>query len=210
MEITDFPALDTTIIVYETRLQLAEACMRFSEHLESPEWRGKYFTPGEFLTTYKSATGTYASDWRGHNLDLTKLDAAAWRAFGISAAEEALLAAAGARTYVVATSSEAPACLWHELSHAVWRRDLTYQTAATNLVREAPELCAALGEYHHDLMNDEAMAYLVTRGGSRITDSLPARPELTGVARGLLASALGSLNCLVAAARLADRYPPRR
>lgn len=53
----------------ETQHELSETFLRFQEHYESPEWRGKVFTVGQFRAWYSEKYGvnTYERDWAGYN-----------------------------------------------------------------------------------------------------------------------------------------------
>lgn len=63
------------LIESKSRQDLAGMFMRFQEHYESPEFKGKTFTIDEFSHWYASKYGSfsYAKDWYGFNLPATVL-----------------------------------------------------------------------------------------------------------------------------------------
>lgn len=63
------------LIESKSRQDLAEMFMRFQEHYESPQFKGKTFTIEEFAHWYASKYGSfsYVKDWYGFNLPATVL-----------------------------------------------------------------------------------------------------------------------------------------
>ena len=63
------------LIESNSRQDLARMFMRFQEHYESPQFKGKTFTVDEFAHWYASKYGSfsYAKDWYGFNIPATVL-----------------------------------------------------------------------------------------------------------------------------------------
>ena len=63
------------LVESRNRRDLAETFMRFQEHYESPEFKGKTFTVDEFAHWYASKYGSfsYVKDWYGFNIPGTVL-----------------------------------------------------------------------------------------------------------------------------------------
>lgn len=58
------------LVEYETQEQLCKALLRPEEHYESPEFKDRIFTLGQFREWYSRRFGawTYYSDWSGFNI----------------------------------------------------------------------------------------------------------------------------------------------
>ncbi|MDB5254555.1 MAG: hypothetical protein JWL80_621, partial [Parcubacteria group bacterium] len=58
------------LLEFQTQAELASTFLRFQEHYESPEFKGKIFTRAEFEKWYAGENGSfsYCSDWSGFNI----------------------------------------------------------------------------------------------------------------------------------------------
>ena len=55
------------LVSADSQEELNRTFLRFQEHYESPEWKGKIFTDGQFRAWYSEKYGanTYERDWSG-------------------------------------------------------------------------------------------------------------------------------------------------
>src|SRR6478736_5772065 len=110
----------------DTNKELALTFMRFQEHYESPKFRNKVFSVGEFKDWYRTEYGSfsYVADWSGFNIPSYILNPFQAGLFHpLTRAEKALLRLIDKIAhpfYIIGTSKESPTDVHHELAHALY------------------------------------------------------------------------------------------
>lgn len=168
---------------------LASTFLRFQEHYESAEFRGRVFTWEEFMDWYAHEYGefTYLSDWCGFNLPDTAFDAFRRGDFDPLTRKERLLLDAVADCerpfYVIGVVSGESDVLVHEFAHALFYLDETYRGQVRDTLSRY-DLSAASRHllktegYGANVLDDELNAYLLTgpcEGWPRIGMEPPKR-----------------------------------
>lgn len=155
----------------ESLEQLCETMMRFQEHYESPEFKGRFFSTDEYLDWYAKTYegGVYTEDWGGFNFPEHILEPFADGRFGeLSALEQELLSLMGRYPevrYIVGVQPDGEA-MEHEICHALYYTEPQYRLAVDFiLVNNYHALIPVYQElhemgYHEDVIADEAHAYL--------------------------------------------------
>lgn len=136
-----FKALTPKIIIVcaDSQEELGRTFLRFQEHYESPEWRGKVFTIGQLRAWYAETFGTdsYERDWTGFNFPSYVLDAFKAGLFDpLTAEEERFLNAFRRRRdtfYVIGAQDDAT--LEHEVCHALYYTAPKYKAAVDVILR---------------------------------------------------------------------------
>jgi hypothetical protein len=179
---------------FPTRYDLTSTFIRFQEHYESPEFRGKVFSLDEYKEWYVAnskkgkETGefTYFEDWSGFNIPSEVLDPFYNGDFDpLDEKEFAVLDLFRSRKerstlfYVIGTFGEDSAStLKHEIAHGLFFTNSDYRSIALEIVNEIPnsvrsqvrEYLASSGGYHPDVFDDETHAYTLT-GRDRLQKS---------------------------------------
>lgn len=161
-------------VVYDTQENLGKALCRFQEHYESPEFRGKVFTLGQFREYYCNFRGawTYYQDWSGYNFPSSNLFEFRRGSFDPLTPEEAeffeLMRYKRGKFYIIGTSEDCDdSIVPHERLHALWYTNEEYQQKVKEFLGNcfmkhyAPimEHFVKLG-YHEAVHWDELHAYL--------------------------------------------------
>lgn len=161
-------------VTCESAEDLARMFCRFQEHYESPEFKGKAFTLGQFREWYSASKGawTYYQDWTGFNFPSSILDPFERGLFDpLTRAEYRLLDVLKSIPkpfYVIGTSPESESdVLAHEMLHALYFINPKYRDAINALFDVTyPPLLSPLRNhlrelgYHEDVIVDEMQAYL--------------------------------------------------
>lgn len=169
---------------FDTQYDLASTFLRFQEHYESPEFRGKVFSLEEYMRYYTAnspsgnETGrfTYYEDWGGFNIPSHVLDPFYAGSFDpISPGEKALLDAfvdrKGDSFYIIGTSGEhEDDALQHELAHGLFYTDDVYRSSVLSVLdsidagdrQKMEEYLGSSCGYHPEVFDDEVHAYLLT------------------------------------------------
>ena len=152
--------------------ELAETFLRFQEHYESPHFRGKVFTLGQFRAWYAQKMNgfTYHDDWNGFNVPSSSLRPFRTGLFDpLSDQEKKLLELIPDRLenyYVIGTHSEDSA-VEHEVCHGLYFIDEKYRDEVNRLfARVKPGLLKPLEKfllkigYCEEVLVDEFNAYI--------------------------------------------------
>jgi hypothetical protein len=129
--------------------ELCKIFVRFQEHYESPEFRGKYFSLNQYKKWYikNSAVGkktgkfSYYNDWGGFNIPSYVLEPFYEGKFGKLSAREAKLLAyfnkyRGQKFYIIGSQPKNQRVLYHEISHGLWYVNDKYKQKAENKLNE--------------------------------------------------------------------------
>ena len=162
---------------FKTQRELAETFIRFQEYYESPEWKNKIFTLGQYREWYSRETGafTYYSDWNGFNIPSEVLIPFRCGLFDpLTDLEKQFLELIPARTekfYIIGTHAERgdkeDDTLTHEICHGLYYTNDTYRKEVNMLLGVCydalqplrDKLLSTLG-YHNDVIDDECHAYV--------------------------------------------------
>ena len=158
---------------FDCHIELSMTFLRFQEYYESPEYRNKIFTLGEFKEWYSTDRGSfsYCDDWGGFNVPSHILDVFRVGLFDpLTDLEKKLLEAIPARRkpfYVIGTYKGGDDnVLEHELRHGLYYTDLIYSTAVDLILAEVSDKLGPLKEYlaklgyHEATIHDECHAYI--------------------------------------------------
>ena len=156
-----------------TQKELALTFLRFQEHYESPKFRNKIFTLGEYKKWYinKNNTFSYYSDWIGFNIPSYILEPFKQGLFEPLLKQEQWLVNKLKELdhkYYVIGSNDNKKTLEHELCHALYYLDRNYKTqvnkALNKLNKKLKPMYNCLIEmgYHKSVLKDEMNAYLTT------------------------------------------------
>lgn len=212
------PLADIFHITFEKNRDMAETFMRFQEHYESPEFRGKIFTREEFERWYtahseggKETRGfTYCEDWGGFNIPSYVLEPFHDGKFDpLSEGETALLRLFEGRRqrlfYIFATREKKKASTFdHELAHGLFYTNESYRDAVLSVLsrihdgtrREMHGFLLGLAGYHPSVIDDESHAYLISDPDFFEKEADIRDPSLAGVStdlRALFRDASGSV-----------------
>lgn len=162
-----------TLLVYNSRESLCAAFCRIEEHYESPEFRDKIFTLGQYREWYSKEFGawSYYKDWSGFNIP-----APAFRLFfsghfdPLSPAEAEIIDLFKYKTgnfAVIGTFEGGDADVYeHEICHAMFATNVEYQLDVKAAIYRFYDEMAELREYLKDLgyndfvIDDECHAYI--------------------------------------------------
>lgn len=156
--------------------RLHDMFLRFQEHYESPEFRGKYFTRSEFDEWYEQSRGTlYYEDWCGFNLPSHILQPFMHGHFDpLSADESYFLSCCNAESdgkpfYVIGAPAEAEVRTnRHEFAHALYYLSEEYKNIVDQELgrmtyddhRRFKNRLIGMG-YDESVIDDEIQAYVV-------------------------------------------------
>lgn len=154
----------------ESTNDLAKYFLRFQEHYESPYWRGKIFTLGQYRQWYAEATGafTYYEDWTGFNIPSFVLAPFRQGLFDpLTVKEKELLNLFKYRNddFYIIGSQDADS-LNHELAHGFFYTDAEYKKNVLKILnRYFAELQVVRDfllkkQYHESVILDEVHAYV--------------------------------------------------
>lgn len=158
---------------YTTQEELSRALVRFQEHYESPEFRGKVFTLGQFKDWYARSRGgfTYYDDWDGFNFPDYVLRLFIQGLFDpLLGEEQEIVNLFGPRTdkyYIIGTHLGSKDAIDHETAHALFYLSDSYKKAVEKAIAEHdPEFVTALKAsltlmgYCDEVLIDECNAYM--------------------------------------------------
>lgn len=166
------PKLPIYYLRFSTQHLLCSTFLRFQEHYESPEFKGKIFTLEEFMDWYAKERGlfSYYSDWAGFNVPSEVLLPFRDGYFDPLTKKEArLLELTGrieGRFYLIADEVSSKSVINHEFVHGLFGLNPEYANEvsaaisqhATNRFRRKLEKIG----YHKDVLDDEINAYVLT------------------------------------------------
>ena len=163
------------LLVFENQKEITSTFLRFQEHFESPEFRGKIFTLKEYKEWYSKINGdfTYYSDWNGFNIPSYVLKPFYDGKFDpLSKKEEQVLELfkdRGGDFYIIGihkNMEEMSNLLTHELAHGLFYTNKKYRESTIQIVsgfdlENIKTELRAKGGYHEDVLIDEIQAYLI-------------------------------------------------
>ena len=160
---------------YRSQEELCAAFLRFQEHYESPEFRGKVFTLGQFHDWYSREKGgaTYTRDWGGFNIPSYVLDPFIKGLFDpLTKAEEEIIGLFRYRTdkfYLIGTyRGGGSATLDHEICHGLFYTCEDYCADVLHMIEPVEQELEPLRKhlknlgYCDEVMLDEFNAYIAT------------------------------------------------
>lgn len=159
---------------FDNQRDLTETFLRFQEHYESPEFRNKIFTLGQFREWYSKKYGgfTYYTDWNGFNIPNYVLKSFYNGLFDpLTEKEQKLLDLFKSRSdkfYIIGTHSGEEDAIDHEMRHAIYYLDDWYAEKCREIIVEhsGSETISGLISWLHDqgycedVIDDEIQAYL--------------------------------------------------
>lgn len=167
---------------YDTQVELTSSFLRFQEHYESPEFRGKIFSLDEYKEWYinnspqgrETGEFTYYTDWAGFNIPSSVMDPFYSGEFKeITNKEQALLDqfenVRNEKFYVLGTYGQSNLnTLKHEVAHGLFYTNQDYHDKAMNIIdkmdsnvrEKIVNFLSNSGGYHPDVCDDETHAYL--------------------------------------------------
>ena len=157
---------------FKKRYDLTRHLLRFQEHFESPEFRGKVFSLKEFKPWYmrfhKEKKFKYYTDWNGFNFPSKILKPFLDGKFNpLSSREKAILKALDGqkgRFYVIGTFSNDD--LRHEVAHALFYVNPQYRKEVLKVIGRVDtsiweKVFENMGGYHPSVWIDEVHAYIM-------------------------------------------------
>jgi hypothetical protein len=167
---------DIVHVKFKTQRLLSETLLRFQEYYESPKFKGKIFTLGEFRKWYGSEYGGFSfyEDVAGFNFPSYALKPFYEGLFDpLTKYESEFIEMFRNREdnfYIIGTYCEDEASedyLDHELCHALWHTNKLYKKGVNRLLKAADLSKTIKGftkklGYHKDVVFDEIQAYLST------------------------------------------------
>jgi len=163
-----------TMLVYTTREALCKALCRIEEHYESPEFKGKIFTLGQYREWYSSRYGawTYYKDWSGFNIPGASLDLFNRGLFDPLEPEESevidLFRHKTGTFCIIGTFEGGDADVFeHEICHAMFCTNPEYKSEVLEALSEFDNGLGALKKmliddlgYNESVLLDECHAYV--------------------------------------------------
>ncbi len=172
------------LLIFDTQKEVASTFLRFQEHYESPEFRGKIFSLEEFKRWYiqNSPNGkqtgkfTYYFDWNGFNIPSSVLKPFYQGRFDpLSEQERKFLERFKDELepfYVIGVHKETKnlnSYLRHEIAHGLFFTDEDYRNEVLKLLSQfdtehiKEELSSKAG-YHEQVLDDEVHAHSIATG----------------------------------------------
>ncbi|MDR3583312.1 MAG: ABC transporter ATP-binding protein [Candidatus Pacebacteria bacterium] len=169
------------LLTFETQQDITSTFLRFQEHYESPNFRGKIFSLDEFKQWYiktspngiKTGEFTYYSDWNGFNIPSYILKPFCDGRFNpLSEAEKNMLEIFKSETgvfYIIGIHKEnkkIDQLLTHETAHGLFYTNDNYRSEVKQILLKYDttlikyELRAKAG-YHEEVLEDEVHAYSI-------------------------------------------------
>ena len=159
-----------THLEFLSQKDMCATMLRFEEHAESPEFKGKVFTLGQYREWYSRTTGafTYYTDWEGFNVPSSSFRPFIEGLFDPLTKEEQevvdLFKDRKDDFYVIATCRDVESAYEHEICHAMYRTIPEYGEEVRMLLAEfhLVPLCEYLLKIGYDssVLDDECNAYI--------------------------------------------------
>lgn len=156
----------------DSQIELNEAFLRFSEHGESPYFKGKVFTFGQYRKWYAETNGafTYLTDWTGFNIPDVNFKLFVEGMFDpLTPNERQIINWIKDRkdTFCVIGAQPDGDSLEHEICHALWHIEPEYKEECEKIILGMPrdqhqamkKLVLEMG-YTDAVINDEMHAYV--------------------------------------------------
>lgn len=171
------------LLSFETQQELTSTFLRFQEHYESPEFKGKIFTLEEFTEWYvknspkgiETGKFTYHTDWNGFNIPSYVLKPFYDGQFEeLSLSEKTLLDLFTDESedfYIIGVHGETKnldALLEHEIAHGLFSTNSEYKEQVLAVlsqfdIESVKKELRSKGGYHEDVLDDEVHAYSLDR-----------------------------------------------
>lgn len=161
--------------------ELGLTFMRFQEHYEGPEFKGKIFTQGQLKNWYSETYGTnsYQSDWIGYNFPSKVLAPFKQGLFDPLTVEESrlldLFKYRNDDFYIIGAQNKN--VLRHELAHALYASNTKYKIAIDkfisknkNKLKKTIQYLSKKG-YCKEVINDELQAYITDNDDTEIINN---------------------------------------
>ncbi|KND49058.1 MAG: hypothetical protein AB200_01345 [Parcubacteria bacterium C7867-005] len=172
------------LLEFETQLDLTSTFLRFQEHYESPEFRGKIFSLDEYKDWYTKLKGsfTYYSDWSGFNIPSYVLKPFYENKFDpLTTEEQSLLSLFKEHEhpfYVLGIYDKHDGTqnilyLEHETAHGLFYTEPVYREKVLKILEkynldDLKDWLRSRGGYHEEVLLDECHAYSLT-GSKKLT-----------------------------------------
>ena len=159
-------------IIFDTQEELTKSFCRVQEYYESPEFKDKIFTLGQYRKWYIEKYGqwSYYTDWSGFNIPIKTLAPFNEGLFDPLLPEEVTLLEKIKENpeveYIIATYTEARADVMpHEIAHAMFATNPEYRKSVLTLINsydlsELKKHILELG-YSESVLEDECHAYIL-------------------------------------------------
>jgi hypothetical protein len=144
-------------------VSLGSVFLRFQEYYESPEWRGKIFTIGQFRAWYSEKYGhnSYEKDWSGFNIPSYVLKPFIQGLFDpLTPLEQQFLELFRYRTddfYIIGASSEDTSTLDHEICHGLYYTCEPYRKAVQSTLKTNSKHLKPVYEFVSGMMYDKSV-----------------------------------------------------
>jgi hypothetical protein len=165
---------------FSTQEEMCSALLRFEEHGESPEFKGKIFSLDQYKEWYTKEYGgwTYYGDWNGFNIPSNSFVPFRKGLFDpLSETEKQVLSLIpedGIFCVIGTYKTNANYVFSHELLHGFYFTDLEYRKKVNEILKGEDmsfmfEALKALG-YDESAWIDESHAYIATGFGKRLPE----------------------------------------
>jgi len=177
------------LLQFEDNTELASTFLRFQEHYESPEFRGKFFSLDEYKKWYTEMKGgfTYYTDWSGFNIPSHILNPFLEGRFDpLSEREQIFLEHFKEMRhpfYIIGLSRDldsekAKTTLMHEKAHGLYYTKPDYKKMVDEVLGKydlslIKDWLRSMSGYHESVLDDESHAYTLF-GHEKIIDKIPA------------------------------------
>lgn len=173
----------------DSQLELASTFIRIQEHYESPEFRNKIFTLGQFREWYAKKYGsfTYYDDWNGFNIPSSAIRPFRTGMFDpLTEQEIKLLSLIPDRLepYYVIGFHSGESALEHEICHGLYFIDEQYRNEVNKVIirnmsklKELEKYLLKIG-YCEEVLADEFNAY-VCEDSDYLKDKGIKYPDIT-------------------------------
>ncbi len=176
------------LLRFENQTELASTFLRFQEHYESPEFRGKFFTLDEYKKWYTQARGdfTYYSDWSGFNIPSHILKPFLEGKFDPLTDKEKIFLEYFTDVphpfYIIGLSGDTDTektklTLDHETAHGMYYTKPEYRKKVDEVLKKydlskIKEWLRSMSGYHESVLDDESHAYTLF-GFEKIIEKIP-------------------------------------
>jgi len=172
------------LLEFESQVDLTSTFLRFQEHYESPEFRGKIFSLNEYKDWYTKLKGdfTYYTDWSGFNIPSYVLAPFYEGKFNpLSESEKQILELfrdVSQTFYIIGVygmpdEKQMKHLLEHEIAHGLFYTEPTYKKKVLKILEKynlegLKDWLRSLGGYHEEVLLDEVHAFGLS-GSKKLT-----------------------------------------
>ncbi len=178
----------TYLLQFENQVELTSTFLRFQEHYESPEFKGKIFTLDEYKKWYSEIKGdfTYYTDWSGFNIPSHILNPFFAGDFDPLSDEEKIFLEYFKGDehpfYIIGlygdiNTERVQKTLKHETAHGLYYTRPEYKKQVDEVLKKydlnlIKEWLRSMGGYHESVLDDESHAYTLF-GSDKIKEKIP-------------------------------------